>query len=72
MLSDEVILEKLNSFTEDEMIEKVILPLYRKRFRGSSLTSNSAGRTSVRMVESTSSITRSQQIRRTSVTRVFR
>ena len=33
MLSDEVILEKLNSFTEDEMIEKVVLPLYRRRFQ---------------------------------------
>jgi hypothetical protein len=34
VLSDEVILEKLNSFTEDEMIEKVVLPLYRRRFQG--------------------------------------
>ena len=34
MLTDEVILEKLNGFTEDEMIEKVVLPLYRKRFHG--------------------------------------
>ena len=34
MLSDEGILEKLNSLTEDEMIEKVVLPLYRKRFHG--------------------------------------
>jgi Restriction endonuclease len=34
LLSDDVILGKLNSFTEDEMIEKVVLPLYQKRFRG--------------------------------------
>jgi hypothetical protein len=34
VLSDEMILEKLNSFTEDEMIEKVVLPLYKKRFGG--------------------------------------
>jgi hypothetical protein len=34
VLSDEVILEKLNNFTEDELIEHVILPLYKRRFHG--------------------------------------
>lgn len=34
MLSDEVILEKLNTLSEDEMIEQVVLPLYKKRFHG--------------------------------------
>ena len=33
-LNDERILELLNTYSEDEMIEKVILPLYKKRFKG--------------------------------------
>jgi hypothetical protein len=34
VLSDEVIIEKLNSLSEDEMIEQVALPLYKTRFHG--------------------------------------
>jgi hypothetical protein len=34
LLNDEVILKQLNEYGEDEMIEKVILPLYKKRFKG--------------------------------------
>jgi hypothetical protein len=34
MLNDDALLEFLKSLSEDEMIEKVILPLYQKRFRG--------------------------------------
>lgn len=34
MLNDETILNFLNTFSEDEMTEKVILPLYSKRFKG--------------------------------------
>lgn len=34
LLTDETILKVLNDFSEDEMTEKVILPLYKKRFKG--------------------------------------
>ena len=34
LLNDEIILKQLNEYGEDEMIEKVILPLYKKRFKG--------------------------------------
>lgn len=33
-MTDQEIIECLNSLSEDEMIEKVLVPLYRKRFKG--------------------------------------
>jgi hypothetical protein len=44
MLTDDIVLELLNNYSEDEMIERVVLPLYKKRFKGKFLSIEFTGR----------------------------